>query len=306
MHIAITGGSGLIGRALIAHLNKQGYTFTVFSRNPEAHARRMPDVRWEKWRPNDTIGMGRILREADAVVNLMGENIAARRWTKARKRAIYASRVDNGRALASALRAAEPRPKVLIQASAVGYYGARYDEFVDEKTPPGDDFLARLCVDWENSTALVEELGMRRAIIRTGLVLSTEGGALPRLTLPFRFGLGGKLGSGKQWMPWIHIADEVRAIAFLIREENASGAFNLTAPEPVTNAEFTRILAKVMRRPSFMSVPAFALKLLLGEMAEMLLTGQRALPNRLLEAGYQFTYPALEEALGALLSSETS
>jgi len=303
MHIAITGGSGLIGRALIAHLKKQGHTFTAFSRNPEAHTHLMPEVRWEKWRPNDAIGMGRILREADAVVNLMGENIAARRWTKARKRALYTSRVDNGRALASALRAAEPRPKVLIQASAVGYYGARDDEFVDEKTPAGDDFLARLCVDWENSTALVEELGMRRVIIRTGPVLSTEGGALPRLILPFRFGLGGKLGSGKQWMPWIHIADEVRAIAFLLREENASGAFNLTAPEPVTNAEFTRVLAEVMRRPAFMSVPAFALKLLLGEMAEMLLTGQRALPNRLLEAGYQFTYPSLKEALEALLVS---
>ncbi len=301
MHIAITGASGLIGRALIGILREEGHTITAFSRKPDIHKAQFPQVRWVRWNPNDTVGMARVLKEADAVVNLMGENIASSRWTEKRKKALYESRVANGKALASALRAAEPRPAVLIQASAVGYYGARGDEPVDENTPPGDDFLARLCVDWEASTALVEELGMRRAIIRTGIVLSTQGGALPRLMLPIKLGVGGPLGNGKQWMPWIHITDEVKAIAFLIANENASGPFNLTAPKPVTNAEFTKTLARKLHRPAFMKVPGAALKILLGEMAEMLLTGQRALPSRLLELGYKFSYPNLEDALDNLL-----
>ena len=303
MHIAITGASGLIGRALIGLLEKEGHAITAFSRRPEIHKAQFPQARWVLWNPNDTVGMARVLKEADAVVNLMGENIASGRWTKKRKKALYESRVANGKALASALRAAEPRPAVLIQASAVGYYGAHGDEPVDENTPPGNDFLARLCVDWEASTALVEKLGTRRAIIRTGIVLSTQGGALPRLMLPIKLGVGGPLGSGKQWMPWIHIADEVKAIAFLIANENASGPFNLTAPQPVTNAEFTKTLARKLHRPAFMKVPGAALKMLLGEMAEMLLTGQRALPSRLLELGYKFSYPTLETALDDLLLS---
>jgi uncharacterized protein (TIGR01777 family) len=190
---------------------------------------------------------------------------------------------------------------VLLQASAVGYYGDRGDDLLDEHAPAGDDFLARLCVSWEASTASVEGLGVRRVVVRTGGVLTPEGGAWPRLLLPLRFGVGGPLGSGKQWMPWIHIADHVGAMLFLMTHEKAVGVFNLVAPTPVTNAELTRALAKRLRRPAFFRVPAFMLRLLFGEMSAVLLASQRVLPNRLLDAGYAFRYPLLGIALDDLL-----
>ena len=301
MHIVITGGTGLLGRALISLMQPQGHTFTVFTRDPDAQRSAMPAVQLAPWTPTQPNALARHLRGADAVVNLMGENIAAKRWDDARKQALYESRVHGSRALAAAIRLAQPRPGVLLQASAVGYYGDRGDEFLDENTPPGDDFLARLCVDWENSTATVETLGVRRAILRTGVVLSKDGGALPRLLLPIRFGLGGPLGSGKQWMPWIHIADHAAATAFLLMNANASGPFNLTAPEPVTNAEMVHAIARRLRRPAFLRAPEFALRFALGEMSAMLLASQRVLPKRLLAAGYEFQFPTLESALDDLL-----
>lgn len=304
MHIVIAGGTGLLGRALIAALRPQGHTFTVLTRRPEARLGGVLEhVRRAAWTPSDPNALARHIRTADVVVNLMGENIAAGRWTPARKRALVASRVDTGRALAAAIRLAQPRPKVLLQASAVGYYGDRGDALIDESTPPGDDFLARLCVDWEASTAAVEGLGVRRVVLRTGVVLTTEGGALPRLLLPLRWGVGGPLGSGRQWMPWIHITDHVGAMAFLMMHEEASGVFNLTAPAPVTNAKLTRALAQRLHRPAFFRVPAFALRLLFGEMSIVLLASQRVLPNRLLDAGYAFRYPVLDVALDNLLAS---
>ena len=302
MHIVITGGTGLLGQALIARLVPDGHTFTVFTRTPDDRRGLPPQARLAAWTPTEPNALARYLREADAVVNLMGENIAAKRWSKARKQALHASRVENSRALAAALRLAQPRPKVLLQASAVGYYGHRGDQYIDEHTPPGDDFLAHLAVEWENSTASVEALGVRRVILRTGVVLSTQGGALPRLLLPIRLGVGGPLGSGKQWMPWIHIADHVEAMAFLIRNTKAEGAFNLTAPQPATNAELVRAIARRLHRPAFLPVPAPALRLLLGEMSTVLLASQRALPNRLLQAGYTFRFPTLESALDDLLA----
>ncbi len=301
MHIVITGGTGLLGKALIERLAPEGHTFTVFTRTPNDRRGLPPQVHMAAWTPNEPNALARHLREADAVVNLMGENIAAKRWTKTRKNALRASRVENSLALASALRLAQPRPKVLLQASAVGYYGDRGDAYIDEHTPPGDDFLARLAVAWENSTASVEALGMRRVILRTGVVLSTQGGALPRLLLPIRLGVGGPLGSGKQWMPWIHVADHVEAMIFLIRNAKAEGPFNLTAPQPATNAELVRAIARRLHRPAFLPMPAAALRLLLGEMSTVLLTSQRALPNHLLQAGYTFRFPTLESALDDLL-----
>ncbi len=303
MHVVIFGGTGLLGRALVATLRAQGHTVAVVTRRPEAHfggvLERVPRVAWT---PSDPNALARHLRQADAVVNLMGENIAASRWTAARKRALVASRVETGRVLAAAMRLAQPRPQVLLQASAVGYYGDRGDDLLDESTPPGDDFLARLCVAWEASTAPVEGLGVRRAVLRTGVVLSREGGALPRLLLPIRLGVGGPLGTGRQWMPWIHIADHVHAMLFLMTHEKAQGVFNLVAPTPVTNAELTRALAQRLRRPAFFHVPAFALRLLFGEMSSVLLASQRVLPNRLLDAGYAFRYPLLDVALDNLLA----
>ncbi len=302
MHIVLTGGTGLIGRAFIAYLAPQGHTFTVFTRHPEKRPIGLPpDVQRVKWTPQDPNALARVLRQADAVVNLMGENIAAERWNTARKNALYASRVENGRALASALRLAQPRPDVLLQASAVGYYGDRGDDLLDEDAPPGNDFLAQLCVDWEASTSSVESLGMRRVILRTGIVLSREGGALLSMMRPIQWGLGGPLGTGNQWMPWIHIHDQAAAMSFLLIHEEAHGPFNLTAPQPVTNRELTRAIARRLHRPAFLRMGVWALRLAFGEMSQVLLASQRALPQRLLELGFQFHFPTLDAALDNLL-----
>lgn len=305
MRILITGGTGLIGRALAADLARDGHDVIILSRTPERYTGRLPEgVRAERWDGRTADGWGALADGADAIVNLAGENIAGGRWTAERKRRIRQSRLDAGHAVVQAVEAAAHKPRVVVQASAVGYYGPCGDDIITEDHPPGNDFLADVCVAWEQSTAAVEAHGVRRPILRTGVVLSTEGGALPRMLPPFKFGLGGPLGSGRQWFPWIHIRDEVRAIRFLIEHEDAHGPYNLTAPNPVTNAEFTKALGRVLRRPAFMPVPAFALKLLFGEMATVLLDGQRAVPQRLLDAGFSFTFEEVEQALRDLLSKQ--
>jgi hypothetical protein len=200
-----------------------------------------------------------------------------------------------------AVDAASVKPRVVVQASGTGYYGACGDEKITEEASPGQDFLGRTAVEWEACTAPVESLGVRRAIIRSGLVLSTRGGAFPLMVLPFRFFVGGPLGSGRQWLPWIHIADEVGAIRLLIENEAAGGPFNLAAPNPLTNADFGRALGRVLRRPGFMRAPALALRLLFGEMSTVLLDGQRAMPHRLSELGFAFRFPDVEAALRDLL-----
>ncbi len=302
MRVIIAGGTGLIGRALAADLVQDGHHVIVLSRTPERYTGRLPaGVQVERWDARRAEGWAHLADGADAIVNLAGENIAAGRWTPERKRRIRESRLNAGRAVVEAVQAASNRPRVVVQASAVGYYGPCGDEEVTENHPPGSDFLARVCVEWEASTAPVEELGVRRPILRTGIVLSTEGGALPRMLPPFKLGLGGRLGSGRQWFPWIHIRDEVRAIRFLVEREDASGPYNLTAPNPVTNAEFTRALGRVLGRPALLPVPALALKVLFGEMATVLLDGQRAVPRRLLEAGFSFEFTDVEAALRDLL-----
>lgn len=302
MRVIIAGGTGLIGRALAADLVQDGHHVIVLSRTPERYTGRLPaGVQVERWDARSAEGWAHLADGADAIVNLAGENIAAGRWTPERKRRIRESRLNAGRAVVEAVQAASNRPRVVVQASAVGYYGPCGDEEVTENHPPGSDFLARVCVEWEASTAPVEELGVRRPILRTGIVLSTEGGALPRMLPPFKLGLGGRLGSGRQWFPWIHIRDEVRAIRFLVEREDASGPYNLTAPNPVTNAELTRALGRVLGRPALLPVPALALKVLFGEMATVLLDGQRAVPRRLLEAGFSFEFTDVEAALRDLL-----
>jgi len=301
IRVLITGGTGLIGRALSASLVDDGHEVIVLSRHPE-RARGLPDgVRVEGWDGHSAEGWGSLIDGADAIVNLAGENIAARRWTANRKRRIRESRLNAGRAVVQAVESAARKPGVVVQASGIGYYGSCGDEELSEETPAGGDFLAQLAVAWEASTAAVEALGVRRAIARTGVVLSREGGALPRMLLPFRLFLGGRLGSGRQWFPWIHIADEVGAIRFLIENEIANGPFNLTAPVPLTNAEFSRLLGQRLRRPALMPIPGFTLRLLFGEMATVLLDGQRAIPRRLLQLGFTFQFPEADSALRALL-----
>src|SRR6185437_16675719 len=257
----ITGGTGLIGRALATDLAASGRDVIVLSRSPDRATDLPAGVRAVRWDGRTAEGWGHLVGAAEAVVNLAGENLAAGRWTAARRARIRESRLHAGAAVVEAIRAADEKPRLLIQASAVGYYGPRGDEELAEMAPPGNDFLARLCLEWEASTAAVEGLGVRRASIRSGLVLSAHGGALPRLLLPFRFFAGGRLGTGRQWYPWIHLADEVAAIRFLIETEDADGPINLTAPHPVTNAALSATIGRVLGRPAMVPTPEFALRL---------------------------------------------
>jgi uncharacterized protein (TIGR01777 family) len=274
MRVIVTGGSGLIGGAVAAELASE-HEVVVLTRDP-ARVQLPAGARAVHWDGRTPAGWGSLLDGETAIVHLAGESIAAGRWTRAQKERIRASRVDSGRAVAAAIRGAAVKPRVLLQGSAVGYYGPRGDEVVTEHAEAGEGFLAAVCKEWEASTAEVEALGVRRAVLRTGLVLAKEGGALPRMALPFRLLGGGPLGDGRQWMPWIHKADEVGAIRFLLTNEDAAGPFNLTAPRPLTNRDFSRALGKALHRPSLLPAPGPALRLVLGEMAEILLTGQRA------------------------------
>jgi uncharacterized protein (TIGR01777 family) len=302
MRILITGGSGLIGRALAANLAQDGNEVIILSRQPERVVGLSAGVVVNQWDGHTTEGWGSQVDGTDAIINLAGENISTGRWTSERKRAILQSRLNTGRAIVEAVGMAAHKPRVAIQASGVGYYGSCGDEEITEETQPGHDFLARLAVDWEASTAPLETMGVRRVVIRTGVVLSTAGGALPRILLPFRFFAVSRLGSGRQWFPWIHIADEVGAIRFLMENERASGTFNLAAPTPLTNAEFSRLLGQYLRRPILIPIPAFVLRLLFSEMATALLDGQRAIPRRLLQLGFTFQFPEAGHALKELFS----
>ncbi len=297
--VVIAGGSGLIGRALTERLVEAGVETCVLTRRLDGVV--LPrGARAVGWGGEATAWAGE-LEGAHAVVNLTGENVASGRWTAARKARLAASRLDPTRALVEAIRTAERRPRLLVQASAIGYYGASDDRELDESAPAGHGYLPDLCVDWEQASVGVEALGVRRVLLRTGIVLAREGGALAKMLPPFRLGIAGALGDGRQWMSWIHLDDMVGAIELLLRHADLAGAFNLCAPDPARNAEFTRALAGAVRRPALVRVPGFALRLLLGEMAQILLEGQRVMPRRLLEAGYRFRFPELDGALGALL-----
>jgi uncharacterized protein (TIGR01777 family) len=313
MRVLITGGTGLIGRALSANLASDGHEVIVLTRSPErarsaGPATHLPDrVRVERWDAYTAEGWGHLADGADAIVNLAGSSIAGEgffpsRWTDGQRRVIRESRLNSSRAVVKAVALAEQKPRVVIQASGVGYYGYRGDEALTEEAEPGDDWAARFTAEeWEPSTVSVEEMGVRRAIARIGLVLSTEDGALPRLLLPFHLFVGGPMGSGKQWYSWIHLEDQARALRFLIENEDARGAVNITAPNPVTNGELAKVIGKVMGRPSWIPVPSFALRLAFGEVAEVVLNGQRAVPRRLLDLGFEFHFPAAEDALKDLL-----
>ncbi len=301
MRTIITGGTGLIGRALAASLAADGNEVVVLSRNPDRASDLPAGVQAQGWDAHSAQGWGHLADGADAIVNLAGQSIAGLRWTQSHKRRIRQSRLNAAQAVVEAIEAAANKPRVLIQASGVGYYGDRGDQRVTEQTPPGDDWLARFAVEWEASSQPVETWGVRRAMIRTGAVLSTRGGVLPLMALPFKLFVGGPVGSGRQYVPWIHIVDEVAAIRFLIDNQEAAGPFNLSAPNPLTNAQFSRTLARVLGRPAWIRVPGPILRLLLGEMASLVLEGQRAVPQRLLDIGFSFRFPDAEAALRDLL-----
>lgn len=280
MRIGLIGASGFIGRHLHAALLARGDEVVVASlRNPQAAAQSV--------------------RTCDAIVNLAGEPIA-QRWTPAAKERLRSSRVNATRALLDALAPEERRPSAYIGVSAIGYYPTDETETYTEASPPGHDFLAELCVAWEHEAQRASALGMRVTIVRTGVVLGTDGGALAKMLPPFRLGLGGVVGSGKQWISWIHIDDIIGIYCMAL--DGASGIFNATAPHPVTNAQFTQALGTALHRPAVFAVPPFALRMMLGEGADILLSGTRVLPQRTLEAGYMFHFTALEDALRNLLT----
>lgn len=297
MHILLTGGTGLIGRALCRHWARQGHRLTVWSRSPA----RVPDLCGESVR-----GIGRLeeLGEEplDAVINLAGAPIANRPWTSKRKRLLWASRIGLTEQLLAWLESRQQKPGLLIAGSAVGWYGDGGERELHEDSPPvTDDFAAQLCGAWEETAMRAEALGIRVVRVRTGLVLAADGGFLKRLLLPFKLGLGGPVGNGRQWMPWIHLADQIGLIDFLLRHPGAEGPYNACAPQPVRNADFAKALGRALHRPAFMPLPAPVLRIGLGELSVLLLGGQRALPVRATEAGYAFRFTDLNVALADLL-----
>ncbi len=294
----ISGGSGMIGTALSRLLIKQGHRVIVLTRDPSNLPAFGESAVWDGIHPGLWMDW---VQKADWIINLAGENIGAKPWTEKRWQSIRESRVFTGELLTEAVSRSSHRPAVFLQMSAIGYYGVQPrsdDTQWDENTPSGNDRLAAVCREWENSSHRVETLNIRRLIIRTGLVLTAQAGVLPKLELPFQFFVGGSMGDGKQVFSWIHLNDLVHSMLALLENPDARGAFNLTAPEPVTNRQFASVLGRVLHKPNWLTVPAFVLKLTLGEMSTLILDGQRVIPYRLQnEIGYQFKYPALEAAL---------
>jgi len=306
MRVIITGGTGLIGSNLAQDLIEDGYELIVLSRNPENVKGLPAGVQVVGWDARTAKGWGELADNAFAIVNLAGASLAGEGffptpWTDERKKLIVQSRLDAGKAVLEAIEAAENKPKVLVQSSAIGYYSARGDEDLDEESRPGNDFLADVCKQWEAVTRPAEDMGVRRVVIRTGVVLTLEGGAFTRLLLPFKLFAGGPMGSGRQYLSWIHITDEIRAIRFLMENEQAQGVFNLTAPAPKRSKTFARVLGGIMKRPGFIPVPAFALKLMFGEVATVVVDGQKVYPRNLQELGFEYKYAELEPALRDLL-----
>jgi uncharacterized protein (TIGR01777 family) len=298
MKAIITGATGFIGRALCRLLHKD-YEVIALSRDASRAAKSIGDVaKIVEWDGRTTGSWFKEANGAFAIINLAGESIASGRWNESKKADILHSRLGSSKAVLEAIKQMDKKPKVVIQASAIGYYGPRQDEQLDENSTPGKGFLASVCRDVENSVEKIDQLGVRCVVIRSGIVLGRDGGAFVKLVKPFRFFLGGHLGSGRQWFSWIHLDDEVAAIKFLMENEKLKGAFNLTAPKPVTMGEFCKTLGKVLHRPAWLNVPAFAVRMALGRMAdEMLLSGQKVLPKRLLNTDFDFKYTDVEQAL---------
>lgn len=306
MRILIAGGSGLIGKQLTALLTSSGDEVTILSRDPSRVTSFPVGVRVLQWDGVSIQTWARQIENMDVIINLTGENLSGEgfpptRWTSKRKHRLVQSRVDSGKALSKAIELANKKPTVFIQASGVGFYGTHQDKTLTEMDQSGEDFLAKLAIEWEASSLPVEQMGVRRVIIRNGVVLSPNGGALPLLLLPYKLWLGGRFGTGKQVYSWIHIEDQIRATQFLIKNSGARGPYNITSTNPLTNDDFGRIIGKVMHRPHYFLFPAFAMNLALGEVAVTVLEGQRVLPKKLMDLGFQFKFPTLDEALKDLL-----
>lgn len=298
MKALVTGATGFLGRALCARLPGP---VVVLSRDPARVTRLLPRAAAFGWDPMRAAAPAAAFDGVEAVFHLAGEPVAGGRWSTARRQRIHDSRVIGTRHLVVGMRALAVKPRVLVSASAVGYYGSRGDEVLDEDAAPGEGFLADVCREWEHEASLAKEFGVRTVMARTGLVIGRGGGALKPMAIAFRLAAGGRLGDGQQWMPWIHLDDEVGLLRHAAEHDAVRGAMNVVAPAPVRNTDFTRALAGAVRRPAFAHVPAFALRLLLGEMSDLLLTSQRALPAVAIRTGYAFQHTDLDAALRDLL-----
>jgi len=300
--VILSGGTGFIGQALIPKLLKADYTVVLLTRGmhsaPEISHSSLHVEQWD----GRTLGRwAKHLEGAGAVINLAGESIGAKRWTQARKRLLLGSRLDSTKVITSAIAKATNKPSVLVNASAVGYYGNVDNDDVPESYPHGNDFLASLCVEWEQQALTAQKLGVRVALLRNGVVLGKNGGALKKMLLPFKMLVGGPLGSGRQWFSWIHLDDVVDIILFILEKKNISGPVNVASPNPVTMKQFCEALGKAMKRPCWAQVPALMLQTVLGEMSQVILTGQRVLPKKLVDAGYKFRYSDMDRALETIL-----
>jgi len=300
MKVVLAGGSGFLGQPLAARLVADGHSVVILTRGAPSTA---PGVRCAPWTPNGQIGeWAREVDGADAIINLAGAGIADKRWSAKRKRDLKNSRVNSTRSLVAAVRAAAKKPSTFIQGSGAGYYGTPDDLVLDESFPPGSDFLAGLAVAWEAEAHPVTALGARLVIIRSGVVLAHDGGAFPQMARPFKFFVGGRLGSGKQYFAWIHRDDWIAMIVWALKTPTVKGVLNGTAPEPVTNQQLTKAIGHALWRPSLFPVPGFALKVIVGEMAgPALLRGQRVVPQQALKQGFKFSYPDIDSALAAVV-----
>lgn len=303
MKLIITGATGFIGRALCRKLHND-YEIIALSRNPEAAQQKMDYLtKTVQWDAKTSVGWADEAEGAFGIINLAGENLGSSRWTKTKKARILNSRLDGINAIVETINRLKKRPAVVILVSAIGYYGTNRDELLDETANSGEGFLAEVCRGVESFAGQIEALGVRCVVIRPGVVLGRGGGALEKFMIPFRFYLGGHFGSGRQWLSWISLDDVVAAIRFLLENEHLRGVFNLTSPQPVTMKEFCVSLGQAMRRPAWLNVPGFVLRLVLGETAdEMLLSGQKVWPKRLLDSGFEFKYPDLKKALSDIIN----
>jgi uncharacterized protein len=298
MKVMVTGATGFIGKELIKRLNEKGHEIAILTRNPESARFHLP-VHCEivTWNPERTALFPSALKGVDAVINLAGEGIADARWSSDRKRKIMESRVLSVRRLINTMTYMSAKPQVFISASAIGLYGNRKDELLDETASKGHGFLSDVCQKWENEIITAKELGIRTVAFRLGMVLGHDGGALNKMLPPFKLGVGGRLGSGSQWMSWIHINDLVNMMIHAIENPSMDGVFNAVSPTPVRNSEFTKTLGRLLKRPTIFPVPGFVLKIGLGELSELLLSSQRVNSKKISNTGFQFEYPKLEEAL---------
>lgn len=305
MTTLIAGATGLIGQRIVEKLIAARHEVVILTRNPsKLSAPGPPPLRFVRWDARTPGEWYRELNQADAVVNLSGESIGGRRWTTAQKDRIRSSRINATKAIVEAIAASPKKPRVLVNASGIDYYGETRDEEVVESHPGGSGFLADVCRQWETAARVGERFGVRVVLARSAVVLGARAAALKKLILPFRFLLGGPLGTGDQWFPWIHLEDEAEAILFAIDNSALAGPVNLTAPQPLTMRQFCRFLGNALKRPSWISVPPLLLRLALGEMSDMVLMSRRVVPRRLLDAGYRFRFPRLDEALADVLSRE--